>query len=741
MVNQHLSRIVRHGLSIFILIAALIVSAAPQQRVHAASQMICAPNCGSAPITASTKSTHDAYGKLPTSFIVNAGQLDPSVRFEVRSSAGHLFFTPQGVTLTLTTGLHLPKPIDDRSIVKRRISNIDNPPQTNVSVRVSFDGANPNVVLGGAEQQPGIANFFIGNDPTQWHTNVPTYAGVEYHDLYPGIDLSYNGQVGLLKGTYTVAPGADPTLIRWHYDGATTTRLDPASGDLLIDATEGLTLTEQVPEVWQTAAYGVRHAVTAHYMLAADGATQFMLGNYDPALPLVIDPGLVYSTYLGGSGDDVDYGVIVDSSGNAYVEGYISSANFPTTAGAFQTIYGGIYRDAFVTKLNAAGTGLVYSTFLGGSDFDSIDGIAVDSSSNVYVTGTTQSTNFPITAGSFQTTSTGGAFVVKLNAAGSKLVYSTFLNGSAQGDNGAGIAVDYNGNAYVTGSTNSSDFPTTAGAFQTVFGGGIGDVFVTKLNTAGTGLIYSTFLGGGSFDGGYAIAVDSSGSAYITGDTYSDSFPTTTGAFQTVFGANIDSFVVKLNVSGTGLVYSTYLGGSAVDDGSGIAVDSSGNAYITGDTRSNDFPTTAGAFQSNSGGVFVVKINAVGSKLVYSTCLGGNSAVDFGIGIAVDSSGSAYVTGYTASPNFPTTAGAFQTTSTGGAFVVKLNISGTGLVYSTYLGGNLGGTSTGIAVDSNGNIYVTGYTNSTNFPTTSGAFQTTIAGGFDLFITKFGPFP
>jgi len=561
------------------------------------------------------ETTRSAYGSLPTTFIANAGQLDASVRYEVRSSVGHLFFTSQGVTLAIIPSANTPQQTD-KSPYTKTVTSVAHNVQPNVSVRVSFDGANANSLLSGADQLPGIANFFIGSDPTQWHTNVPTYAGVAYRDLYPGIDLSYTGHVGVLKGTYTVAPGADPALIRWRYTGVNDAHIDATTSNLLIDAPAGVTLTEQVPEAWQIGMDGVQHPVNAHYALTRDGAAQFIIGEYDHAQPLVIDPGLVYSTYLGGGDYDAGHGIAVDSNGSAYVTGYTASSNFPTTAGAYQTTYGG-NGDVFVSKLNAAGSGFVYSTYLGGSGIDNGYGIAVDSNGSAYVTGYTASSNFPTTAGAYQTTygDGGDVFVSKLNAAGSGLVYSTYL-GVVGFDPSGAIAVDNSGNAYVTGSTQSTDFPTTAGAYQTTYDGSE-DVFVSKLNAAGSGLIYSTYLGAN--DRGNGIALDSSGSAYVTGNAYG-LFPITAGAFQTTFSGSTDTFVSKLNAAGSGLVYSTYLGGSTNYYSYGIALDNSGSAYVTGYTQSTDFPTTAGAYQTTFGGgsgkAFVSKLNATGSGLV-----------------------------------------------------------------------------------------------------------------------------
>ncbi len=689
-------------------------------------------------------SARSAYGNLPSAFILNAGQIpDSAVRYEVRSSAGQLGFTPSGVTLDLTIPANTP--------IAKQDSNpnhaADSTPQKSVTVNLSFDGANSNAVLVGADQLPGVANFFIGSDPSQWHTNVPTYAGVVYRDLYPGVDLTYGGHAGLLKGTYTLAAGVDPTVIRWSYAGSTAVNLDTSANTLHIAATDGVTFTEQAPIAWQTRD-GAQIPVAVGYQFGVDGLARFRVGTYDPMLPLVIDPGLVYSTFLGGSTYDYGNGIAVDANGNAYVTGFTYSTDFPVTSGAFQTTRGGS-QNAFVSKLNATGSALLYSTYLGGNSTDSGSGIAVDASGDVYVMGTTNSPNFPTTSGASQTTFGGAedAFVSKLNVTGSALLYSTYLGGS-NGDYGSGIALDSSGNAYVTGYTGSTDFPTTPGAFQTKCSANCYDVFVSRLNATGSALLYSTYLGGSGADEGHGIALDSSGNAYVTGVTGSSDFPTTPGAFQITYRGSshdpADAFVSKLNATGSALLYSTYLGGTYNDAGDGIALDSSGNAYVIGHTDIGDFPTTPGAFQTTFGGglsdVFVTKLNATGSALLYSTYLGGKND-EYEGGIALDSSGNAYVTGTTRSSDFPITPGAFQTMlgSIDAVFVSKLNATGGTLLYSTYLGGkSSGGAGHGIALDASGNAYITGATSDSNFPTTPGAFQTTYRGGpyANAFVSK-----
>jgi hypothetical protein len=701
--------------------------------------------CGTVPasvtppksVAASRVQVSETYGKLPLHFEANQGQTDERVKFIARSRGHTLFLTPSEALLVFTTR---------EQTTKGRLSGARVRPEeggqvTRTVLRMTFVGANPEPRLMGTDALPGKANYFIGNDPAKWRTNIPTYAKAQYKNVYRGIDLVYYGRQRQLEYDFVVRPGANPETITLGIQGADTLEVD-AQGDLVLHTSAGV-IRQRKPVIYQEID-GARREIAGGYALRGERRVGFQVAAYDASRPLVIDPVLFYSTYLGGSGSqDEGFGIAVDASGNAYVTGLTNSANFPTTAGVFQTTPGGDL-DVFVAKLNPTGSGLAYSTYLGGSGSDGGRGIAVDTIGNAYVTGFAESANFPTTLGAFQTVFGGGAtfdaFVTKLDPTGSALLYSTYLGGGGL-DFGYSIAADALGNAYVTGFTYSTNFPTTAGAFQLVLRG-TSDAFVAKLTPTGSALLYSTYLGGSASDLGRSIAADALGNAYVTGGTASSNFPTTPGAFQTVFGGAVtfDAFVTKLNPTGSALLYSTYLGGSAGEEGVGIAIDASANAYVTGQTFSTNFPTTLGAFQAASGGgndAFVTKLNPTGDGLLYSTYLGG-SADDGGFGIAVDASGNAYVTGLTKSTDFPTTLGASQWSGFVDAFVTKLNPTGDGLLYSTYLGGSGFDEGSGIAVDAlpSPNAYVTGATDSTDFPTTVGAFQTTPGGGEEAFVAQ-----
>ena len=670
------------------------------------------------------------YGRLPLAFEQNRGQASSQVRFLAHGAGFSLGLTDSGPVLALNQS-NTPVQAAGSAGRNRPVA----PPTSVRALSVGFVGLSAGVRLAPAAPLTGRANYLIGRDPRRWHTGIPTFSKVAYLGVWRGIDASFQGSQGQLEYAFTVAPGADSRQIALRYRGQSALRLDH-SGNLLLATGPGRVVRQLAPQAYQLTVDG-RRAVASRYVLSR-GGVRILVGGYDHRLPLVIDPTLEYSTYLGGSGIDAGNAIAVDGSGNAYVTG-TTAASFPTTVGAKQTASGGA-NDAFVSKLNASGTGLVYSTYLGGAFNDIGYGIAVDGSGDAYVTGTTSSTDFPTTVGAKQTASGGNsdAFVTKLNPTGTALAYSTYLGGTG-GETGYGIAVDTAGSAYVTGFTGSTDFPTTVGAKQTTSGGGF-DAFVSKLNASGSALTYSTYLGGGSNDTAWGIALDSAGTAYVSGDTNATDFPTTVGAYQTTRAGNDDAFVSKLNATGTALAYSTYLGGTGGDDQAKIAVDGSGSAYVTGITVSTDFPTSAGAFQTAgdaTGNAFVSKLNAGGTALAYSTYLGG-AGVDQGNGIAVDGSGNAYVTGFTNSNGFPTTPDAHQSARAGSndAFETKLNASGTALAYSTFIGGAAADAGAGIAIDSAGSAYVVGTTSSTDFPATAGAAQTANAGNDDAFVSK-----
>src|SRR5216684_1747633 len=954
------------------------------------------------PSPAAKQKVAEEYGKLPLSFEANHGQTDPKVSFLSRGPGYKLFLLPHEAVLLLQRERHA-KPTGNLDAFRGFSKPAEREAGPAEIIRMSLLGAKGNPKIGGIEQMPGKSNYFIGNDPSQWRTNVPNYAKVMYQRVYPGIDLVYHGIRQQLEYDFVVAPGADPKQIRLGLKGMKKLELTP-EGDLLL-GTSGEPARLHKPVVYQELE-GKRQPIDGRFVLAAKNTVKFSIGKYDRSQPLIIDPVLAYSTLLGGNGFDEALGIAVDSAGSAYVTGFTSSTNF-ATVGAFQTALKNCGTainpfpcdEAYVAKLNPAGNGLVYVTYLGGTGFSEGTGIGVFSGNgNAYVMGTTNASDFP-TMNAFQAALKGtqSAFVAQLNAMGSALMFSTYLGGSGFEFSGFGrgntIAVDPAGNAYVTGTTTSGDFPTTQGAFQPTPGGGfflssngattwtasnsglkspnitvvavdpktpanvyvgtaesgvfksvnsggswaasnsgLGTFSINSLvidpvtsttvyagtaigvyksldggatwATANTGLVipnttipvdvqtlainplttgttatlyaggssgmFKTINGGAnwtSLNAGFflpnspvpftpdisSIVVDpvtpstlyagtsfstgvfksiNSGNSWTpvnTGLTFSNSTtafgiatlaidakatpsnvyastsdglgvyktangggswsavgtvntgltdlntlgivadPTisgtlyvgtvSTGVFKTINGgtswttstnalsnfivralavdpltpANVYAgssverpFVAKFNASGA-LGYSTYLGGSSVEFGGGIAVDSLGQAYITGATESRDFPTTLGAFQrarQSTFDGFATELNAAGSAPVFSTYLGGTLGGSEGFAIAVDSSGSAYVTGLTGAPNFPTTAGAFQTVNGGeNAFVTKFNPGGNTLAYSTFLGGSSGNGSfafeepESIAVDASGDAWVTGFTESLNFPT------------------------
>jgi hypothetical protein len=672
----------------------------------------------------------EGYGRLPLAFEANQGQTDPQVKFVSRGAGYNLFLTPNEAVLTLhKVSRHEPNSPRARALPGKEKSAV---------LRMKLVGANATEVSGKNELS-SKSNYFIGNDPRKWRTKVRQYARVRYANLYPGVDLVYYGNQRELEYDFVLQPGTKPDAIRLGIEGASKLGLD--RGDLVLSSPGGDVRLRR-PYTYQEV-NGTKKEIRSYYAMNNKNEVGFHIARYDRGRPLIIDPVLAYSTYLGGRTDDAALDIAVDSAGNAYVTGVTTSIDFPTT-NAFQPAYGGGNADAFVTKINANGSALVYSTYLGGSLDEVGQSIAVDSAGSVYVTGYTGSPDFP-TVNPIQATNHGihDAFVTKISPDGSALTYSTYLGGSSD-DYGWGIAVDSAGNAHVTGDTPSRDFPVVNAIQPTFHEGANFNSFVSEINAAGSALIYSTYWGGSGGEGGSRVAVDQAGNTYIGGYTFSPDFPTV-NAIQPTYAGNVDAYLTKLSPDGQKVIYSTFLGGSGFEYGWDVAVDSAGNAYMTGFTQSTDFPTTHALQPTNHGNTnaFVAKINPTGNAFVFSTYLGG-SDTDLGTSIAADSSGNSYVGGYAKSTDFPT-AHAIQPTNHGGfdAFVAKISGNGGALLYSTYLGGtanesefDAGYRDLGIAVDSAGSAYVAGTTKSTDFPITPLAFQKSLKGGADAFVAK-----
>ncbi len=703
--------------------------------------------------TAGPEKTAPAPLEIPATFLPNQGQIEGKVEF-YSSSAGYSFYlskTEATYAFLKENGDQKPLPSGNRSRGAESKETIGEA----YALKVRFLGANPEVAMVGGDRLPGEVNYFIGNDPSRWVTNVATYDAVTYENIYDGIDLTYSGDSGKIKYEFVVAPGADLSNIRLGYSGADSLRLDK-KGNLLIGTPWG-DLQDDRPLVYQLVGFK-RVARDAAFSIDKS-MVGFSVPTYDHSLPLYIDPTLSYSGFIGGSSLDWAEDVAVDDSGNSYVTGYtLSTSGFPTTAGAYDITRDA--KDAFLTKIDPSGTTILYSTYFGGSFNESGWGVTVDESGTVYLTGQTGSTDFPTTAGAYSTSLGGSydAFVLKLDPGGNgvaDLLYSSYMGGLGL-DSANDIVVDSSKTIHFVGGTASSNFPTSAGAYDTGHNGDV-DAFIARIDPAGGAagdLLYSTVFGTAGEEFGTSLALDSSGTVHLTGKTSSAVFPTTAGAFDTVYSGNVyDAFVAKLDPAGGGsadLIYSSYLGGGGSDEGAAIALHD-GNIIVTGNTTSNvDFPLTAGAYDvTHNGGtdVFISKINPAGSgssDLLYSSYIGGGDA-DNGLAIAVDVSGVAYITGR-AQAGFPTVSGPIDDSHNGGSdvFVARLSMLGTGsadLLYSTYLGGTLTEYANGIALDSAKNVYLAGYTASSAFPTTGGVFDSTYGGVGDAFAVKMDIIP
>ena len=719
------------------LIWSLIACFAPPGTVNASISAMSVP-----------KQINMRYAQLPLSFVRNIGQIEGPVQYYERAESHATFFSPDAVHFRFT---------GTRSRTRGDV----------LTLRFLGQRSNDARRLTARNPLEGHVNYIMGQDPKRWLYDIPMFKEVIYEQAFPGTDIHFYGNQRQLEYDIILSPGTNPNTVRFAYEGANNLRLN-AAGDLEI-VLDGGTIIQNRPTIFQEID-GVRHAVSGAFELFAENhpskrtthAYGFKLGNYDPKYPVVIDPILVYSTYLGGTHHDHAHGIAVDSAGNTYIAGETRSLTFPIAAPIQAAMAGD--EDAFVTKLNASGTGVLYSTYLGGQNHDEAYGISVDASGNAYVSGYTRSSTFPVSASAFQQSLSRNddAFLIALDPSGA-LMYSTYLGGT-RSDKSFTNANDGTGMVYLGGTTSSSNFPTVS-AYQPTSGGD-SDAFVAKIDTTKFGaasLVYSTYLGGKKDEEGNGIAVNTLGEVFISGTTESKStggtpFPVTAGAYQSSLNGEEDAFLTRLSAAGNSLIYSSYLGGDKDEKGWGVALNGTSTAYITGASESKSgvgaFPTTVGALQSTRAGeedAFLSEIDtSIGGSLglIYSTYIGGSNK-DVGYAVAVDGAGRAHVTGYSKVTNqtlFPVTVDAIQSTYGGNedAFYLILDPaqSGTaGLVFSTYLGGKKYDKGRGIVLDSAGNAYITGKTRSDgtqSFPTTSGSFQSFSAGNDDAFIAKIG---
>jgi hypothetical protein len=729
----------------FSMLSAALTASVAQQTTPAA------PVAGSA---SSRKAAVQNYGKLPMTFEANQGQIASDVKYLSRGP---------GYVVFLTAGEMVFSAKQPRLTGNSQTANSSVAPQktTNAVIRLSMVGANPNPVAVGENQQPGKVNYFIGRDKSKWHTNVPTYAKIRYKDIYPGIDLVYYGNPSQMEYDFELAPGANPKQIQFDVKGADSVHVDQ-NGDLVLETPQG-SLHMKSPVLYQTI-NNMRLPLSGGYLMKNSTRVGFSLSGYDANKPLVIDPVLLYSTYLGGLADDQPVGVAVDPDGSAYVAGWTQSTNFPLASQGGNQLAG---TNAFIAKLDVSGSSLVYADYIGGSSEDYALAMTLDGANNAYVSGYTCSGDFPV-VNAFQPTmpTCYAGFVSKVSPDGSSLLYSTYLGGSTGETFPNAIAVTPTQEIYLGGWTQSTDFPTqnafqsTASPNQNNYYGQYG--FVTHFSADGSALVFSTYLAGNSNvaeNCGYVcwpspytsisgLALDSNGNAYVAGNTNTYNFPTTDVAYMASQNNPSDQqigFVSELSSSGA-LTYSTYFG---LTDGNytsinAIAVDSNGSAYVAGSTYGDpNFPVTTpnlcdpNTYGWNCGYGFVTKFDPTGSTLSYSTYL---PPQNFATpqAITLDAQNNAYIVSQSYSSAMALVTPIENYTNQNDVLLTEIDPTGSNVLFSTFLGGNGYEQPAGIAVDSTGNIYVSGSTNSSDFPVTAAALQNTLGGNTDAFIAKIG---
>jgi len=679
------------------------------------------------------------FAQRPIQFVPNVGQFDPKIRYYEHGPSHATYFSQAGVYQSI----HFPK-ANHQSRQRSR-------------VKLSFLGMNPGSVLESETKLAARVNYYSGRrqqEPNKKLTGLPTYASVWYRSVYPGVDVRFHGDQGVLEYDLHVAPGGSPEQVVMQYDGARALSVT-SEGQLAIDLAGGRIL-QAAPYAYQVV-NGKRVQIPARYHLESGTdkrlpAYGFKLAKYDHSRPLIIDPVILSSGYLGGGEDDTANAVATDAAGNIYVTGSTWSTNFPTLL-AFKATAEIEYRDAFISKFDPSGA-LVYSTYLGGANMEAGNSIAVDSAQNAYVTGVTQSQDFPVTISAYQSTGDGvfdDAFVVKIDPLGG-LLYSSYLGGTLD-DDGNAIAVDESGASatiVVTGETWSHDFPTVNPLYTVLDTGNNRDAFIARMDLGQSGaasMMWSTYLGGGNRDAGEGVALDGSGNVYIVGTTESSDFPVVANGYQDPFILGFSrAFLVRLSTNGSALQYVACLSGDGADIGRGVAVDAIGNAYITGSTHSTNFPTVNPRYTvldtGDNNDAFATKIdtNAIGfGSIIYSTYLGGSS-YDEGRAIAIDLAGNAYITGFSRSADFPvigtTTVPMNALQGDEDGFVVKLDATGSTVTYSIFLGGTDEDYINGIAVMNSGDVVLVGQTRSTDIPLLNPYQSTLLNGNRSAFVVR-----
>ena len=667
-------------------------------------------------------------------FTENNGQWDPNFYFIATTSFGQIGLGKKCVYYNLREfekgQENNRKLIVDRAMNCNRDKTIETKGHV---VKLNFIDAE-DMKPRGLEPLLHKCNYIYGNDPSTWVTGVMNYRKIIYENLWDGIDLVYYFNENCLKYDFIMHPVVAPERIRIRIEGIISISVE--KNELNIQTPVGMEIKDSNLKIFYND--GMKSDINGNFKLLGENIYSFELDEFDSEREIVIDP-LLFSTFIDGGDMDFTNDAVFDSNNNAYITGYTTSNNFPTMPGAYDTSYNGS-ADVIVIKLNDIGSNLIFSTYIGGSDNDFGLGIALDTADNPYITGYTESIDFPITSNAFNTSLyEEDGFVLKLNSAGSGLIYSTFLGGT-KSDTANCIYVDIYGNTYVGGITYSSDFPTTANVFDTSYAGD-GDGFIIKLNSSGSGLLFSTFIGGWELESIYSITLDSLNNIYVTGYTSSHNFPITIEAYDESYNGGFDVFVTKMCSNGSSLLFSTFIGARSGEYGNDLEIDSYGNVYVTGKTASTKFPTTNDTYgQSHFGGydVFIIKLNPSGSELIFSTFVGGRDS-DSGEGIAVDGEGNVYVTGRTEASDFPIIHGVHDSSLNGSddAFVFQLNSNGSELLYSSYIGGKNCEFGKELMIDINGNVIIVGGTDSSDFPISVGAYDDSLRNGYwGIFVLK-----